>query len=276
VPGRGQTACKDAVCAFSVPAIAGLHSAASAHRRLCVLRVEIFSRAWRRGHPSWQEGKLTNSTDRSHTVTGGPPESLARRPGPLRRLYEWTIHWAETPWAGWALFWLAFAEAFFFPVPADVLLIAMALGAPRKSLRYAAICTAGSLLGGCMGYVIGMFFFDSIGSRIFELFNAWDRYEQLRAILQRWGFWGVLFAAVTPFPYMIFTVGSGVFGVRFVVFLLASLLGRSVRFFTVGTLFRLFGAPVKRFIDRYFNLLTIALMILLLLGFICVRMLSSK
>ena len=176
------------------------------------------------GNPPWplrQEWKLTGSTDPSDALTEERSESLARRRGLLRRLYDWTIHWADTRYAPWALFWLAFAEAFFFPVPADVLLIAMALAAPKKSLRYAAICTSGSILGGSVGYVIGMFFFDSIGSRLFDIFNAWERYEWLSGIVQRWGFWGVLFAAVTPFPYMIFTVGSGAFGARFAVFLVA-------------------------------------------------------
>ncbi|MHC4789371.1 MAG: YqaA family protein [Planctomycetota bacterium] len=201
---------------------------------------------------------------------GPEAETRVERPrGPLRRLYEWTIHWAETPYALWALFLLAFAEASFFPIPPDVLLIAMALGAPKKSLRFAGICLAGSVLGGCVGYAIGMFFFQAVGEPILSLY---DYLEEFHALSMRFGQHGFLFifiAALTPIPYKVFTIAAGFChaDVPLQVLIAASVVGRGLRFLAVGALFRAFGRPIKRFIDRYFNLLTIAFVILLVLGF---------
>jgi AmmeMemoRadiSam system protein A len=195
----------------------------------------------------------------------------------LRRLYEWTIHWAETPYAVWALLLLAVAEASFFPVPPDVLLIAMALAIPRKSLRYAGICTLGSVVGGILGYTIGVFFFEAVGQPILRFYHYTEQFQRLSAGFGQHGFLFIFTAALTPIPYKVFTIAAGVCHahVPLTVLVVASLVGRGLRFFTVGLLFRLFGRPIKRFIDRYFNLLTVLFVLLLVLGFICVRILAG-
>ncbi len=207
-----------------------------------------------------------------------PTEPSGRRPGPVRRLYDWTIHWADTPHAVWALFVLAFAEASFFPIPPDVLLIAMALGAPRKATKYAGVCLTGSVLGGCLGYAIGMFAFQAVGRPVLELYGYMDHFEHLREQFGQHGFLFILVAALTPIPYKVFTIAAGVCHthVPLSVLLLASVAGRGLRFFTLGILFRLFGAHIKRFIDKYFNLLSIAFVVLLVLGFLCVRLLIGE
>jgi len=197
--------------------------------------------------------------------------------GPLRRLYDWTIRWAQTPYAIWALFLLAFAEASFFPVPPDVLLAAMALGTPPKALGYAAICTLGSAAGGCGGYAIGLFLFDTLGRRILALYGYEDEFERLSRGFARRGFWWIFAAALTPIPYKVFTIAAGVCHKHVTLRTLAtaSLVGRGLRFFAVGALFRLFGPQVKLFIDRYFNILTVALVVVALLGFAAVRLLTG-
>ena len=193
------------------------------------------------------------------------------RPGLVRRLYNWTIHWAGTPYAPWALFILAVAEASFFPIPPDVLLIAMALALPKKSLRYAAVCTAGSVIGGCIGYAIGMFLFKAVATPLLNFYGAWDTYNALSETFQRHGFLAIFSAALTPIPYKVFTISAGACRVGFGALLTASLVGRGLRFFLIGAMFAFFGPRIQKFIDRYFNLLTVAFLVLLLLGFLFVR-----
>jgi len=189
----------------------------------------------------------------------------------VRRMYDWTIHWADTPYGGWALLVLAFAEASFFPIPPDVLLIALALGARKKSLRFAAICTTGSVLGACLGYAIGMFFFEVVARPILDLYGYWGVYERISAGFRDHGFLYVFFAALTPFPFKVFTIAAGACSLNLGVMIAASVVGRSLRFFLLGVLFKLYGPRIKRFIDRYFNLLTVLFLILGVLGFVCVK-----
>ena len=203
------------------------------------------------------------------------PGARGRR-GVARRLYDWTIHWAKTPYAVWALFLLALTEASFFPIPPDVLLIAMALGAPRRSLRFAAVCLAGSVLGGCLGYGIGMFLFGAVGKPIINFYGAWDTYNSISLGFRTHGFFYIFAAALTPIPYKVFTIAAGACSVKFGVLVVASVVGRGLRFFAVGALFRFFGPTVKRFIDRYFNLLTILLLALGIAGFVCVKLIWKR
>lgn len=221
---------------------------------------------------------MTESDDDISRAVDAPEDAPVPRPGPVRRLYDWTIHWAATPQAVWALFLLALAEASFFPVPPDVLLMAMALGTPRKSLRYAGICTVGSVLGGVLGYAIGMFFFEAVGEPILEFYHYTEQFHQLSAGFGEHGFLFIFVAALTPIPFKVFTIAAGVChaDVPLAVLLAASVVGRGLRFFTVGALFRLFGPPIQRFIDRYFNLLTILFVVLLVLGFLCVRIFAGE
>lgn len=189
----------------------------------------------------------------------------------MRRLYDWILHFAETPWGTWALFLLAFAESSFFPIPPDVLLIAMALAVPAGAFRYAAVCTAGSVLGGMLGYFIGYGFMEAVGFRILDFYGLKAKFDVIGDLYNRYSAWAVGIAGFTPVPYKVFTIAGGAFRIDFTMFVLVSLVSRGARFFLVSFLFYRFGEGIKTFIDRYFNILTILFMILLVGGFILVR-----
>ncbi len=188
----------------------------------------------------------------------------------LKRLYDWVLHWAETPYGTPALFILAFAESSFFPVPPDVLLMALALSINKRAFRYATVCTIGSVLGGVFGFFLGYQFWE-LGSKI--LFNYIDpqRFETVRNYFQQYEAWAVGIAGFTPIPYKVFTISAGFFRVDFVIFLIASVISRGIRFFLVSGLIYHFGPSIKNFIDKYFNLLTFVFMILLIAGFIVIK-----
>ncbi len=189
----------------------------------------------------------------------------------LKRLYDWIIQWAQTPYGTWALFLLAFAESSFFPIPPDVLLIALAVANPRRGYQFALICTLGSVLGGICGYLIGWQFMAGIGDRIVELYGLSAKMDYISELYQRYDAWAVGIAGFTPIPYKVFTITAGAFKINFAVFLLASLISRAARFFLIGALFYLFGPRIQRFIDRYFNLLAVAFTVLLIAGFILIK-----
>lgn len=189
----------------------------------------------------------------------------------LRALYQWVLHWAETPYGPWALFVLAFAESSFFPIPPDVLLIALAISIPLRAFRYAAICSVGSVAGGMFGYLIGAQLMEAVGRPILEFYDVTDQYENLQVLYQAHGAWAVGIAGFTPIPYKVFTISAGAFAINFPVFVVASVVGRSARFFLVAGLIYKFGEPVREFIERYFNLLAIIFAALLVGGFILVK-----
>jgi len=198
-----------------------------------------------------------------------------KKAGPVRRLYDWVLHWAETPYGVAALFVLALAESSFFPIPPDPLLIALCLGAASKSLRFALIATSASVLGGIIGY--------GIGAGAWDLAEPWfyqyvpgvspEAFEQVRALYDRWDFWAIFFAGLTPIPYKVFTLSAGVFSINFGIFVIASVLSRSIRFFVLAGLIFKFGKPIASFIDRYFNLLAWIFGIMLLGGFLVIELL---
>lgn len=190
----------------------------------------------------------------------------------VRKLYDWVLHWSETRYALAALVLVAFTESSFFPVPPDVLLIAMAMAAPRRGFSYAAWCTVASVIGGMLGYLIGIAFMDVVGCRVVGFYHASATFDWVAIQFSTYNFWAVFIAAVTPIPYKIFTITAGAVGADFWTFLLASVLGRPVRFFAVATLIYYFGPPVRRFIDRYFNLLSVAFVVLLIGGFAVLQM----
>ena len=191
----------------------------------------------------------------------------------LRRLYDWVLHWAETPYGPMALFFLALAESSFFPVPPDALLIALCLGAIKKSWRFALITSAASVLGGMLGYLIGFGLWETAAPFFFKYVPGFTEtgFQKVMSHYQNSGFWYVFMAGFTPIPYKVFTIASGVFRLNFLLFLLASSLSRSLRFFLVAGLFRKFGPGIKAFVDRYFNLLAVAFFVLLLGGFLVVK-----
>ncbi len=206
---------------------------------------------------------------------------------PLRRtrpLYDWVLSWGNSRHGTTALFFFALAESSFFPVPPDALLIALCMGAWRKWFKFALVCSIGSVVGGILGYAIGHWAFDLIGERILSLtasLSGSDPSELLKQA-QYWfnekelwgmkvGAWAVGIAGFTPIPYKVFTIASGFFDMNFVAFALASTISRSLRFFAVagliGGLYKRYGDRIKDAIDRYFNILAIAFVILLVLGF---------
>ncbi len=194
-------------------------------------------------------------------------------PGPVRRLYDWVLHWADTPYGVPALFLLALAESSFFPVPPDPLLIALCLGAATRSLRFAAIATAASVVGGIIGYGIGAGAWHVAEPWFFEYVPgvSQDAFDGVQALYDRWDFWAIFFAGLTPIPYKVFTLSAGVFAINFGVFLGASVLSRGLRFFLLAALIFKFGKPIETFIDRYFNLLVTVFGILLIGGFLLIE-----
>ena len=193
--------------------------------------------------------------------------------GIVRRSYDWVLHWAETPYGSPALFILAFAESSFFPIPPDVLLIVLAIGATATSFRFASICTAGSVLGGMLGYYIGMMFFELLGYKILDFYGFLDKFALVKEMYLRYDVWFVGVAGFTPIPYKVFTIAAGTFGMNFPVFIVVSAVSRGARFFIVSALIWKFGKNIKDFIDRYFNILSAAFVVLLILGFVVVKLL---
>lgn len=200
----------------------------------------------------------------------------------FKRLYNWVLSWADSRWGAYALFILAFAESSFFPIPPDVLLIALCLGAPSKSFRYAAICTAASVSGAIAGYALGHFIwmtgdgqFTGFANFFFEHIPGFTHevYDRIAGLYDKYDFWVIFTAGFTPLPYKVFTITAGVFNINLLSFLIASVISRGARFFLVSFLIWKFGPPIKVFIDKYFNILALAFTILLIGSFFLLRFL---
>ena len=199
--------------------------------------------------------------------------SQTGRPNLARRLYDWLLHWAHTPYGMPALVLVTFAESSFFPVPPDPLLVALCIAAPGRSLYFAAAATAGSVAGGITGYWIGAggwhlvqdFFFVYVPGVSPEAF------ERIQALYDRWDFWAIFLAGLTPIPYKAFTLSAGVFRISFPIFVIASVLSRGLRFFVVAALIYRYGEPISDFVDRHFNRLTVGFGVLIVLGFAAIQ-----
>ena len=191
----------------------------------------------------------------------------------LKKLYDWVLHWAETPYGPLSLFLLALAESSFFPIPPDPLLIALCLGAIKKSWRFAFYTSVASVAGGMIGYFIGYGIWELVDSFFFKYvpFFTESTFQKVLSHYQESGFFYVFLAGFTPIPYKVFTIASGVFKLNFFLFLLASSISRSLRFFAVAALFLKFGPEIKSLIDKYFNLLAILFFILFFGGFLIIK-----
>ncbi|TYT75290.1 YqaA family protein [Desulfobotulus mexicanus] len=189
----------------------------------------------------------------------------------LRRLYNWVLSWADSPWGVLALFIIAFAESSFFPIPPDILLIALCVGRPSRAFFYAGVCTAGSVLGGIAGYGIGWFFMGSIGAPIVAFYGAEEQVARIGELYNNYDAWAVAIAGFSPIPYKVFTIAAGMFAISLPVFITASVFSRAARFFLVAVLIWKFGPGIRAFIERYFDRLAILFVILLIGGFLLIR-----
>lgn len=189
----------------------------------------------------------------------------------LRKAYDWTIHLADTKHALWALAFIAFIESSVFPIPPDVLMIPMILAAPSRAWLIAGVATVASVLGGAFGYLIGAFFYDSLGAPILESLGKGDKMEEFNQRFNDFGFWPVLIAGITPFPYKVITIMSGWTGLPFVTFMVSSVIARGLRFFMVAGLLWKFGAPIRSFIENRLGLVLSVFMVLLIGGFVLVK-----
>ena len=203
------------------------------------------------------------------------PAEPATAPSPrrhlIRRLYDWTVGWADRPGGTWALFVIAFAESSFFPIPPDVLLIALCVGAPHASFRFALVCSVGSVAGGAFGWLLGAGAWHLLRGAFIPYVFAQSTFDHVQQLYQGNAFIAILTAAFTPIPYKVFTVAAGVFEVSLPTLLVASAIGRSARFFMVASVFFFFGRQMRVLIERYFDLLTWAFLALGIAGFLTIR-----
>lgn len=225
------------------------------------------------------------TTPQTGTAPQGQAESSAH-PGQTvawwhwhRHLYNWVIHFSGTRQGPVALFVLSFAESSFFPIPPDVLLAPLTLGTPRRWFSFALSCSIASVLGGILGYCIGMFLWTFIGPWAFEHLHAIgitpENFAWFEEKYARYDFWIVFTCGFTPLPYKVCTISAGVAKINFLGFLVASALSRSARFFLVAGLFRWKGEKIRPFLEKYFNWLTLAFVILLIAGFAVIKLLHK-
>ena len=191
----------------------------------------------------------------------------------IKRLYNWILSWSESRWGWLALFTIALFEASFFPLPPDILLIALCLGATKRSFRFATICLVGSVLGAALGYMIGYFLWTTpsgeataLANLFYEYIFSVDSFNNVGALYDRFNFWIVFTAGFTPLPFKLFTIAGGMFHINFLMFIIASIVSRGMRFFLIAWLIWKYGVPIKSFIDKYFNLLA-TLFTIMLIGF---------
>ncbi len=191
--------------------------------------------------------------------------------GWVRWLYDWVLHWADSPYGVPALITLSFMEASFFPVPPDLLLIALAVSLPKKAFKYAFYCTAASVTGAFLGYAIGFYFYDIAGKAIIDFYGVSDQFEFVARKYNENAFSAIAIAGFTPIPFKVFTIAAGVFKVSIADLFTASLLSRGARFFLVAGLIYRFGPAIKIQIDKYFNKLALLLVVLMIIGFGVIR-----
>jgi membrane protein YqaA with SNARE-associated domain len=191
----------------------------------------------------------------------------------LRNMYHRTLALAASPRAGWWLAVVAFAEASFFPIPPDVLLIPMALAQPRRAWRFALICTIASVSGGALGYFIGYAVFNQLARPVIEFYGYGAKFAAFQAMYAQWGVWVILIKGLTPIPYKIVTIASGAAGFNFWVFMAASAVTRGARFFIVATLLHFWGDTVKEFVERRLTLVTTTVAVGIVGGFLALRLL---
>lgn len=205
--------------------------------------------------------------------------ALAHRPSRngLRRLYDWVLSWADSRYGTLALFLISFAESSFFPIPPDVLQIALSVSRPKRAFYYAAVSAVASVLGGIFGWLIGFAFWQTCGDFFLAVVPGLsaERVAHVGELYRENAFWSILAAAFTPIPYKVFTVSAGIFHqyVSLQTLIWASILGRSARFFLVATAIYFCGPPVRKLLEQKLELITLGLFVLVVLGFLAVKFL---
>ncbi|MDE0968916.1 MAG: DedA family protein [Octadecabacter sp.] len=189
----------------------------------------------------------------------------------IRNLYNWTLSLAHSPYALWALAVVAFIESSVFPIPPDLMMIPMIIAIPRRAFLIAGVATVASVLGGLLGYIIGVFAFDSVGQPILEALGKAHSMEEFSTQFNDMGFWAVLIAGITPFPYKVITIMSGWTAMPLGTFIVTSILARALRFFIIATLLWKFGEPIRAFIEKRLGLVFTAFCVVLVGAFFLVR-----
>jgi membrane protein YqaA with SNARE-associated domain len=190
----------------------------------------------------------------------------------LRRLYDWTIALAASPYSLWALAGVSFVESSVFPIPPDLLLIPMIIATPHRAWLIAGVCTIASVLGGAAGYLIGLVLFEQVGLPVLAFYGKDALFGQFSSTYNNYGAWAVLVAGLTPFPYKVVTILSGATGLSFTIFMVASLIARGLRFFIVAALLWRFGPPIRDFIEQRLGLMFTIFVALLFGGFAALRL----
>lgn len=189
----------------------------------------------------------------------------------IRRLYDWTMRLAEGPRALWSLAAVSFAESSFFPIPPDVVVVPMVLARPKQAWLIATICTLASVAGGVFGYFIGYYAMESIGHWLIELYGMQAKATEFHDSYAEWGLWVIMIKGFTPLPYKLATIMSGAAQYALLPFIVASLVTRGARFFLIAALLRAYGEPIRAFIERRLNLLTIVFVAMLVGGFVVLK-----
>lgn len=196
------------------------------------------------------------------------------RPGLLKRLYDWALRSAETPKATWIVTLVSFAESSFFPLPPDLMLIPMVLANRSRAWWLAVLCTISSVAGGALGYAIGYYLFETLGEWIIAAYNLAPAFEKFQEEFNLWGFWIIALKGLTPIPYKLVTIASGVAGFNFTQFIIASFIARSFRFFMLSGILWFFGEHAKKFIEKNLTLTLLVTLGALVVGFFLVKLLT--
>ena len=189
----------------------------------------------------------------------------------VKAVYDGMINLASSPHALWFLAVVAFIESSFFPIPPDIMLIPMVLAMPQKAWRIAGVATIASVLGGYFGYGIGMFLFDTIAKPILNFYGYMQQFDTFKDYYHQWGAWIVFGAGITPFPYKIITIASGVVNLDLATFTIASVVARGMRFYLVAWLLKKYGEPMKSFIEKNLGILSVLFLVLLIGGFLLLK-----
>ncbi len=193
--------------------------------------------------------------------------------GMIQACYDYMLKLAGNKNAVYYLAMVAFIESSFFPIPPDIMLIPMVLAMPKKAYRIAAVATVASVIGGYFGYLIGVYAFDLIAKPLLTFYGYMEQFDVFRGYYHKWGAWIVFGAGITPFPYKVITIASGVVHLNICVFGLASLVARGIRFYLIAWLLKQYGAPMKIFIDKHLGKLSVLFLLLLIGGFVCIKLL---